>query len=107
LPSDLIDAVSVRGQNEAECLIEGFASKASAISTEGLDEQRWVRLRVLLRMFEKQPPILKAAFNPNVPHAKDFETMINDALLNIPPGNRQQLSVAEALKDILRCMINF
>lgn len=33
--------------------------------------------------------------------------MINDALLNTPPGYRQPLSVAEALKDILRCMINF
>ena len=53
--------------------------------------------------------LLKTEFNPNVPHAKDFETMINDALLNTPPGNRQPLSVAEAeaLKDILHCMINF
>ena len=57
MPSDLIDAVSVRGQNAAKCLIERFAPKASAISTEGLYEQRWVRLRVLLRMFEKQRPI--------------------------------------------------
>ena len=57
MPSNLIDAVSVRGQDAAKCLIERFVPKASAISTEDWDEQRWVRLRVLLKMFEKQLPI--------------------------------------------------
>lgn len=109
MPNDLIDAVSVRGQDAAKSLIERFIPKASAISTEGWDEQRWVRLRVLIRMFEKQLPPIKIASNPNVPHAKDFETMINDALVNTPPGYSQPLSVAEAdaLKDIISCMINF
>lgn len=109
MPKKKIKDVSDRGQEAAKCLIDRFVSEASTISTKGWDEQRWVRLRVLLRMFEKQLPPLKIESSPNVPYAKDFVTMIDAALGNTPPGNSQPMSVAEAnaLKDIIRCMINF
>lgn len=109
MPADLINDLSDRGQEAARYLIERFVPQASALSTEGWDEQRWVRLRVLLRMFEKQLPPIKIALSPDVPHAKDFDKMINDAIGNTPPGNSQPLTVVEAnaLKDTIRSMINF
>lgn len=114
MPKKRIDDLSGRGKEAAECLVERFVPKGSDVSTKGWEEQRWVRLRVLLSMLSKQFPPIQLASAPTAPHSRSFDTMI-DAFLkdqspeNIPPGNTQPFSDEEAaaLKEIIRSMLRF
>jgi predicted acylesterase/phospholipase RssA len=104
-----IDRVSNRGEEAAGTLLARFDNaSAPDAATEGWDEQRFVRLSVLLKMIEARIPSVAQAIDPRCPYATDFNTLIDRAMLApgaggpdpAPPGYETPLTPEQA--DALR-----
>ena len=95
-----IAAVATRGATAAAELIARFAAQpASDPETEGWDEQRWVRLCVLLKMIEERVPGLIAALDASVAHVTPYEVLVDrdwvQGKSSAPPGYESSLTAAE------------
>jgi hypothetical protein len=108
----IIDKVAKRGQDAATKLISRFFDAPTPGShAEGWDEQRFVRLCVLLKMLEFRAPGVMNALEGNCAHATGYDSLISrwtqrgEAADNAPPpGFDAPLSSAqaEALRAVIR-----
>ena len=100
-----IDEISGRGELAAKQLLERFDSASPADSAAtGWDEQRFVRLSVLLKMIEARIPDIANALDPDCPYATPFSTLIEramrqagaDGVDSAPPGYERSLTPQQA-----------
>ena len=103
MPQERIGAVSARGVAAAEALIARFAAPdPDGPQAAGWDEQRFVRLAVLLKMIEGRGAGVLAAMSPNCRYVTDFGTLIARATwpdcsggTAPPPGCERPLTPGE------------
>lgn len=99
-----IEAVSTKGECAAQKLIKRFVPLTSTgPQTAGWDEQRWIRLGVLLKLIERQAPGVQAALDRHCPHATNFHTLIDLAGTDTPPGYERPLTNVQqaALRNLI------
>ena len=100
-----IERVSKRGEEAAHALLARFDNAAAPhLPSTGWDEQRFVRLSVLLKMIEARIPGVTQAIGPGRPYVTDFDTLIDRAMLPpekggpspAPPGYEGPLTAQQA-----------
>lgn len=105
MPAATLDEVSKRGIDAANELLQRFDSMPDgAGAAEGWDEQRFVRLGVLLNMLETRKLDIAQALDPAARYATDFDTLIERAIRQadpaespeIPPGYEAPLTPEQA-----------
>jgi predicted acylesterase/phospholipase RssA len=103
MPESAINTVSLRGAEAAEELIKRYVAP-STIGPEaaGWDQQRFVRLNVLMRMLEKRLPGVKAAMG-KTPHATDLKDLIAQMQGERAPGFDRPLTPDEATALLEMC----
>ncbi len=93
---EVIEAVALRGAKAATQIIERFAVKSpDGQCAKGWDEQRWIRLGVLLKLIEERAPGVLKALDPDCPHATKFADLIEHARHadgDLPPGYETPLT---------------
>jgi predicted acylesterase/phospholipase RssA len=92
----LIDAVAQRGGTAGRDLVDRFVPEGSSTTTRGWDEQRWVRLDVLLQLLEMRLPGAAAAITQSIPHAKSYGALVTEAQTTAPPGHAHPLTATQA-----------
>ena len=100
MSDERIRDVSERGARAAEALVQRFtAMNPDGPQTQGWDEQRFVRLAVLLKMIEARGAGVLGALSPNCGHVTDFKTLIERATrqpgqadVPLPPGCEEPLT---------------
>lgn len=105
---DLIEKISARGELAARAILARFDSASAAYAAVGWDEQRFVRLCVLLKMIEARGPGVANAIDPACPYATDLYELIDRATREpdkggrhtAPPGYEKSLTPQQA--DALR-----
>lgn len=76
----VIQAVADRGERAALSLVARFvADNADGAQAPGWDEQRWVRLGLLLKMIQERAPGVLTALDPALPHATPLQALITRA----------------------------
>ena len=76
----VIQAVAERGERAALSLVARFvADNADGAQAPGWDEQRWVRLGLLLKMVQERAPGVLTALDPALPHATPLQALIDRA----------------------------
>ena len=94
-----IQAVADRGARAALSLVARFVATHSAgPQAPGWDEQRWVRLGVLLKMIQERAPGVLTALDPALAHATPLQALIaraGDAAAPAPAGYEAPLSPAQ------------
>ena len=92
----VIQAVAERGERAALSLVARFvADNPAGPQAPGWDEQRWVRLGVLLKMVQERAPGVLTALDPGLPHATPLQTLIaraGDSTASPPPGYEAPLT---------------
>jgi hypothetical protein len=107
MEAGVIEAVAQRGETAAQKIIGRFAPAGpDGPSGPGWDEQRWVRLGVLLKLVEERAPGVLTALDPALPHATDYATLITraaDPQAGPPAGYEAPLSPEQqaALRAVL------
>jgi len=95
----VIQAVAERGERAALSLVARFvAEQADGPQAPGWDEQRWVRLGVLLKMVQERAPGVLTALDPALPHATPLQALIDragDASAPPPAGYEAPLTAAQ------------
>ncbi|HLF96336.1 MAG TPA: hypothetical protein VI457_04255 [Methylococcaceae bacterium] len=110
-----IGNIAKRGEKAAVKLISRFAaSSPDGSQAEGWDEQRFVRLGVLLKMIEARAPGILSALDPGCAHATDYRTLIDrftrgddgEGAQTPPPGYEKPLTPEQrdALRDVLAAL---
>jgi predicted acylesterase/phospholipase RssA len=101
-----IENVAERGERAAAELIAAFAQPRGGSQATGWDEQRWVRLGVLLKMIEERASGVRTALDPSCPHATDFDTLIGNAGdPNRPPPAGYETPLTRVQQDALRAVV--
>ncbi len=99
MESDMIQAVAERGERAALSLVARFVAEPGAgPQAPGWDEQRWVRLGVLLTMIQARAPGVLTALDPALPHATPLLALIaraGDAAAPAPAGYEAPLTPAQ------------
>lgn len=106
MKKETIKAVVQRGEIAADKLIARFAMRAAGASAPGWDEQRFVRLSVLLKMLSARAPSVAIALDSGCPHATSYEELVSrwqTPSTEAPPGYERPLdpTAAEALKELV------
>lgn len=115
MDAPIIKSLVARGETAASELISQFTAQPSnAPQPAGWDEQRFVRLCMLLKMLEARAPGILEAFNGKASHATDFVTLIDSAVQsnagngdqNPPAGFEAPLTPeqAKALKEAMEAL---
>jgi predicted acylesterase/phospholipase RssA len=106
-----IDQVAARGERAAEALLQRFAARPpDGTPAAGWDEQRFVRLCVLLRLLAERVPGLLDATGAVVPYATSYLDLIDQCWRRdgeaAPPGYAAALSQQEkkALEDVVAAL---
>jgi predicted acylesterase/phospholipase RssA len=109
---ETIHNISKRGEEAVEELILRYvAQPPDGPQPEGWDEQRFIRLCVLLKMLEARSPGILKALDPKCPYTSDFDSLIAKFTTTgqdidskkIPPGFEGPLTEeqAKALKNAI------
>jgi predicted acylesterase/phospholipase RssA len=111
MEASTIAAVSARGAEAAQALLARFAAAdPKGPQAEGWDEQRLVRLGLLLKMIEARGPGVLNAMSPNCGHATALPDLIRRATARPgdsgkppPPGYEEPLTPEQegALHEVL------
>lgn len=102
--------IAQRGEDAALELMARYAPQSSSSpQAEGWDEQRWVRLGVLIKMIEARAPGVLNALDPLCPHVTSYAQLIKRAAQpNAPPpaGYENPLTPAQAqaLNQVLQAL---
>jgi predicted acylesterase/phospholipase RssA len=114
MQSEVIQAVAERGERAALSLVARFvAEHADGPQAPGWDEQRWVRLGVLLTMVQERAPGVLTALDPALPHATPLRSLIaraGDGTAAPPAGYEAPLTAAQqqalmAVVDALQALV--
>ncbi len=114
MESPVIQAVAERGERAALSLVARFVAEHPAgPQAPGWDEQRWVRLGVLLKMIQERAPGVLTALDPALLHATPLQALIaraGDASAPPPAGYEAPLTVAQqrallAVVDALHTLV--
>jgi len=103
-----IEAIANRGKDAALELIARFAPDAvGGNAARGWDEQRFVRLNLLLKLIEARVAGIATAMDPACPHSTDFDTLIKRATKsgappNSPPPPGYETLLTQAQEKTLR-----
>ncbi|MFT3718939.1 MAG: patatin-like phospholipase family protein [Pseudorhodoferax sp.] len=100
--------VAGRGEKAADELLAQFSNGGP-----GWDEQRWVRLSVLLRLLQERAPGVLTALQQDLPHATDFQRIAERAVDSgtapagyekplTPEQHKALLRAIEALQEFMR-----
>ncbi len=105
----LIARVAARGRDAAKEVIRRYVADGNIGTAAGWDEQRWIRLNVLLRMLEKRLPVVERGLQPGVAFTQDFSSIILQATDSKPPGREQALTDTEraTLEELIASLIGF
>src|ERR1700730_13860863 len=95
MPDQLIEIVAERGAEAAQAIVERFVPVAGATSSDGWDEQRWIRFDVLLRALTDRAPGVAAALQANIPHSTSCVTLSEGATRESPPCHYKPLTRVE------------
>jgi hypothetical protein len=77
MSSSDIMALAAWGEQAASELLARFAqNRSDGSAAAGWDEQRFVRLNVLLKMIEARAPGVASALDPACPYVTNFDTLI-------------------------------
>jgi predicted acylesterase/phospholipase RssA len=110
MEGDVIQAVAERGERAVLALVARFvADDASGAQAPGWDEQRWVRLGVLLKMIQERAPGVLTALDPALPHATPLQVLIaraGDASAPPPAGYEAALTADQqaALRAVVSAL---
>jgi predicted acylesterase/phospholipase RssA len=109
MEQDKIAAVTGRGMQAAEQLMAQFvAASPQGPMAKGWDDQRWVRLGVLLKMIEERAAGVHRAAGPDLPHATSYQQLIADAAQagQLPAGYERPLTHDQqrAIADLLSAL---
>src|SRR5207247_2070549 len=98
--------VAERGANAAAELIGRYVPTGTNVTMQGWDDQRWARLDVLVRMLKKRLPGVWNVVHGNFRHARTYQDLIDQALVNPPTGHDKPLTLAEvtALRDFIKSL---
>ena len=107
--------IAKRGEDAARQLLARYAQRlGDGAEAAGWDEQRFVRLGVLLKMIEARVPGLANALDPGCAHASDIDKLIDRAMLApeqggyrpAPAGYEEPLTPeqARALHQVLQAL---
>jgi predicted acylesterase/phospholipase RssA len=103
MDASTIDAVAGRGLQAAQDLIERFRAPDGQAATPGWDDQRFIRLSLLLKMLEARAAGVVAALDPACAHASTFDDIITlwesraqGFPPEAPPGYERPLTAAQA-----------
>jgi hypothetical protein len=102
MPEPLIETIAGYGRLAAQELIDHYG-EAREPSTRGWNEQRWVRLDVLINGLRQRLTGLGVALDERLPHATSYDELIAQSMAEAPPGHDQPLTSAQA--DALRNLI--
>lgn len=107
MDKDLIEAIANRGRDAAQELIRRFAPPQGSGTASGWDEQRWIRLMVLLDMLDKKLPGVRASALLAGGDVRSYEDLIDRATHRAPPGWNAPLDVRDAtvLKRLLKSLV--
>jgi hypothetical protein len=94
MPPEVIERLAERGALAGRTLGDAFAHSTTA--TTRWDEQRWVRLDVLLSALEPQLQGVSVALRPTIPHATSYADLIQKFSTETPPGHAARLSATTA-----------
>lgn len=104
----VIGAVADRGERAAQALVARFVADAQGTPAAGWDEQRWVRLGVLLTMIQERAPGVLTALDGRLPHATPLQVLIARAGAPgaTPAGYGAPLTPAQqqALQAVVRAL---
>jgi predicted acylesterase/phospholipase RssA len=95
MPDQLIEKVAERGVEAAQAIVERFVPIAGATSSDGWDEQRWIRFDVLFRALINRTPGVAAALEANIPHSTPYVALAEGAARESPPCHDKPLTGLE------------
>jgi predicted acylesterase/phospholipase RssA len=104
MPPEAIERIAARGAEAGRTLGDAFAH--SSQTTTRWDQQRWLRLDVLLSALEPQLRGVSVALGCSVPHATSYADLIRRFSTEAPPGHAAPLSPHEArtVTDLCRSL---
>ena len=101
MPQPMITAVAKRGEDAAAELIKRFLpAPTDTVPAEGWDEQRWVRLNVLLAMLNKRFAGVQSALTTLQNHATGYKDLIAQGGTNVLAGQHAKLTLSQQ-KELL------
>lgn len=104
MPAHTIKKVTDRGVKAIDKLIDHFAPhRTPEQQAGGWDQQRWIRLCLLLRMVEERAPGVRLALSHDLEHVTQYDALIERAGRVPPPGYDRVLTPDErqAMHDAL------
>ena len=128
MPPKIIDAIAERGSEAGQVLIKRFLAPSDSPAVPGdlgdasdpippsslerrhywtgWNNQRWVRLDVLMRTLADKSAGLGRSLGEHVPHALSYEDLLNHARREAPPGHNAPLTddQAKALNALIQAM---
>ena len=107
MEGQVIADVADRGERAVQELINRFAPQGDGLTpAAGWDEQRWVRLGVLLKMVQERAPGVLTALDPGLAHATPIDTLIARAGdPNGPPPAGFEAPLTAAQQEALRAVV--
>ncbi len=101
------EQVAKRGAEAAARLAERYCPAPSAAPGAGWDQQRWVRLDVLLRSLKKRMPGVALALRAELPGTTSYDDLLARAARERMPGHDAPLTPQEvaALRNLLGLML--
>ena len=108
MPPELIKSIAERGGAAGETLIRRFVPRTAndGSATAGWDDQRWVRLDVLIRTLADKSFGLSRALSEDVVHSTPYSTLVDRAGADAPPGHKRPFTdgQTEALQALLKAL---
>ena len=106
MPGEVQERVAKRGERAGQELVDRFVPQAGAKSSPGWDEQRWVRLDVLVRTLQKRMPGVELALRSSVPNTTSYADLVAASEASAMPGHDDPLTddEAKALHRLLSLM---
>ena len=108
MQADTIKNVTLHGVEAIDKLISAFDEPAAGHPQQarGWDDQRWIRLSVLLKAVQEKSIGVAFALSHDLPHATHYDELIERAGREVMPGHDHVLTPAEqqALRDMLAAL---
>ena len=105
MEADTIRKVTLHGVEAIDKLINAFDERAAGHPQQarGWDDQRWIRLSVLLKAVQEKSIGVAFALSKKLPHATAYDDLIERAGHEVMPGHDRVLTAVEqqAIRDMI------